>query len=299
GWGKKARITFNTGAINTTYNFSYRDPYFLDTMLSGGFKVYYNVSRKTAFRSYQYERRGLAFPFGYQLAEYITLLDTYRLEELETFSKSSRTASSIQGLFGKRITSSNTTNLIWDTRDNRLLATKGHRLNTSIEYAGGALGGDNYFVKTVDSFSFHQTLFWKLVFSSNSKVGFVGSFAGRKVPLAERFFMGGAKTVRGYKIGAIGPKTGRDTLGGNKMILFNEEIRIPIQHPIYLVLFYDAGNAFAVSDDIDFSDLRQGTGVGARFMTPMAPIRLDWGYKIGRKPGESAYEWHFSMGSYF
>ena len=45
--------------------------------------------------------------------------------------------------------------------------------------------------------------------------------------------------------------------------------------------------------------MRKSAGVGLRVLTPMGPIRLDVGWKLDRRTGESSSQWHFGMGSYF
>ncbi len=63
------------------------------------------------------------------------------------------------------------------------------------------------------------------------------------------------------------------------------------------VVFFDAGNSY--DDFEDFPELRYTTGAGFRWISPMGPIRLEWGYNIDKKPGEGSSKFEFAFGSFF
>ncbi|HKL49233.1 MAG TPA: BamA/TamA family outer membrane protein, partial [Desulfuromonadales bacterium] len=64
------------------------------------------------------------------------------------------------------------------------------------------------------------------------------------------------------------------------------------------VLFFDVGNAWADDEDY-FSDMRYSTGWGIRWMSPMGPLRLEWGYNLDPREGEKSSEFEFSIGRFF
>ncbi len=113
---------------------------------------------------------------------------------------------------------------------------------------------------------------------------------------SERFYVGGADTVRGYAENAAGPK---DLLGlargGNAMLVLNQEVRAPIFKFINGVAFVDAGNVFTKNADVSFGDLQVGYGVGLRFDTSFSIFRIDVGWpKGGGNP-----RWYFGLGQVF
>ena len=123
------------------------------------------------------------------------------------------------------------------------------------------------------------------------------------VPLHERFYAGGSTTVRGYTQDSIGPSAldPSGTLipqGGASMAVFNLELRLNPGEGLGFVLFTDAGNVWA-AQEINTDELRASYGAGIRYGTPIGPIRIDYGQKIDRRPGESPGEIHFNIGNTF
>ena len=69
-----------------------------------------------------------------------------------------------------------------------------------------------------------------------------------------------------------------------------------------LVVFFDAGSAFGDpwgQGNINFQDLRLSYGGGVRWVSPMGPLRFEWGFPINPRPGERESVFDFSMGSLF
>jgi outer membrane protein insertion porin family len=173
----------------------------------------------------------------------------------------------------------------------------------SLDYAGGVLGGDAAYYKTIVNSSWYFPLVWKLVGFLHGKVGYAEELSGGILPIYERFFLGGINSLRAFSSGRVSPEdpaTG-DLIGGNKMALFNAEILFPIleEQGIRGVLFYDAGNAFDNGEPIKISDFKTDAGAGLRWYSPLGPMRLEWGYNLNPKEGESKSKWQFSMGIFF
>jgi len=63
------------------------------------------------------------------------------------------------------------------------------------------------------------------------------------------------------------------------------------------VVFFDAGNAYAENEA--YGKLRPTTGAGIRWISPMGPIRVEWGYNLDKRPGEGASKIEFTFGSFF
>lgn len=127
---------------------------------------------------------------------------------------------------------------------------------------------------------------------------------------SERFYLGGANSLRGYESDLAGPLgafcdcDGKERFapqGGKSMVNLNAELRFPIFKNIGGVIFQDlgalSGNTFA---DFNPCDILASTGFGLRFNTPIGPLRFDIGWKWGRhvRPDHN-YAWYLTFGQAF
>jgi outer membrane protein insertion porin family len=223
----------------------------------------------------------------------------YGLEEVEVLDVDDDAADVFKDQQGKSKTSAIELGLIYDSRDDNLYPSKGtyNRFDTTV--AGP--GGDNYYIKYRLRSSWYFPLFWDTVLMTRGMFGWGVGWNGQELPVFERFFLGGINTIRGFESGSVGPRdpeTG-DVVGGDKMVLFNVEFIFPIQKGLQLrgVVFYDRGNAYL--GEVDLSDMRDSVGVGLRWLSPLGPLRLEWGYNLDPQGDEEQYEWAFTVGGTF
>lgn len=97
-----------------------------------------------------------------------------------------------------------------------------------------------------------------------------------RLPKSLRFFAGGGKSVRGYDFESLGELNSNNRNRGGKQLI---DLSLEYQHPINkdwsAAAFVDAGNAF---DDFDDIGLKVGVGFGARWKSPVGPVRIDLGF---------------------
>ncbi|MEJ2316183.1 MAG: autotransporter assembly complex protein TamA [Gammaproteobacteria bacterium] len=93
------------------------------------------------------------------------------------------------------------------------------------------------------------------------------------LPKSLRFFAGGDNSVRGYGYESLGPKNNAGTvIGGRHLFIASLEYEYMIKDPWGAALFVDTGNAF---NDWQNMDLQTGVGFGARWRSPIGPVRVD------------------------
>jgi outer membrane protein insertion porin family len=178
-------------------------------------------------------------------------------------------------------TRSLTLSAVNDTRDDLWNPATGHKLSSSLEYAGGILGGDNDFAKLQGEACQYYQVRDGHILAGRVSAGY--GFDG--LPVDERFRIGGAETVRGYKYGDI---------EGDRMTLANAEYRFNITKGLQGVLFCDAGQAWNADGSFDVSNTKVGYGAGVRIMVPvLGMIRIDYGI------GDSGGQAYFSFGQTF
>jgi outer membrane protein insertion porin family len=108
------------------------------------------------------------------------------------------------------------------------------------------------------------------------------------LPISERFFSGGATTLRGFKFdqagpqGVLEPRNANELptlvpLGGDALVILNFELRYPLTNRLRLVPFYDVGNVFRRPGDISFGGMTHTLGIGLQFNTPIGPVGVDYG----------------------
>ena len=171
---------------------------------------------------------------------------------------------------------------VYDNRDSVFDPHHGKRNSYSLEVAG--FGGDFSYTKLSADYRYY----WEL----NPKTKHVlalnvaGGYAWGDMPLSQRFSVGGGSTLRGYR---------DDQFKGNSMLRASLEYRVPISKKFSLVAFVDEGYAWDKRDEkrFDLKKMKTGYGIGARFQTPIGPVRLDYGIGSDRK------RFHFSFGGSF
>ena len=190
--------------------------------------------------------------------------------------------------------------LFRDTRDNPLQARNGAFFSINTQLFARPLLSEATFARTRINTAWTKTFRDRTSIATAVRIGVARPFGETlDVPISERFFAGGDSTVRGFARGRLGPKEDGRPIGGEAMFIFNQEFRYPIWRGLRGLLFYDAGNVYRFLDEFDPTDLRHVLGVGLRYLTPMGPLRLEYGRKLDREPGETKGELFFAFGTWF
>jgi outer membrane protein insertion porin family len=296
GRGQEVFFRFRIGAESRLGLIGFTEPYLFDIPLRAGFDIY---DREREYDDFTEERLGGDLRAAYPLTEFLTLSGVYRLEDVEISNIAATASEDLKKEEGTKLNSVVEFALARDTRDNIFEPSRGSR--NSVEFVFAGLGGDTQFYKLIaESAWFVPLPVFNLVWAARGLFGMAEGWGGQEVPIFERFFLGGATTLRGQETRSVAPKDAAgETIGGDKELLFSTELLIPILPRFRVALFFDAGNAYGFGTDFDPTDLRLGAGVGVRFFSPLGPLRLDLGYNIDREPGEDEFQVHFTVGSPF
>jgi outer membrane protein insertion porin family len=299
GRGQTLGLQAMIGGRTTNYTFSFTEPWLFDIPLTAGIDLY-NTNRD--YDTYDKDSVGGTLRTGYPIYDYTRAYLSYNYERATIKELTSDASFSIREFEGTSTGHTLSGTIRRDTRDRIFNATSGSDNSVTIKHAGTPFGGDIGFTKYVAESGWYFPLFWGTVGFVHGSIGFIHGDTVGKVPTWERFYLGGMNSVRGYDwrdISPLDPRTG-DEIGGNKMMLFNVEFQFPLvkNAGINGVLFYDTGNAFDNGEALSFSDLKKSVGYGIRWMSPMGPIRLEFGYILdSERRGEGG--WEFSMGAAF
>jgi outer membrane protein assembly complex protein YaeT len=127
-----------------------------------------------------------------------------------------------------------------------------------------------------------------------------GADEATAIPIDERFFNGGASTVRSFGERDLGPHDNHGhPVGGEFFTVFNVEYTFPIFGELQGAIFTDAGNLLPNSEDVSLDNMRYAIGAGLRYKLPVGPIRLDYGVNPDPRPDEDFGAFHFSFGFAF
>jgi len=188
---------------------------------------------------------------------------------------------------------------VFDTRDNPLETRRGWLVSSNLEYAPASLGSDIRFVRYLAQGYYFRPV-RRMVLASAARIGLATALGGQELIPSERFFAGGARTVRGVPENTLGPRDiFGDAAGGGALVVFNQEVRFPLYRWFNGVGFVDVGNVFERPRTIDFTDLEGSFGAGLRVVTPFALLRADVARLWSSEVGQPTARWTFGIGHTF
>jgi outer membrane protein assembly factor BamA len=272
--------------------------------------VYYREERNPATQvsdAFNADRRGISLQQERKLWESYVWTYGYRFERARTFDPvPNRTPDELI------LVSPLSNAFVRDTRDEVLDATRGSFSSHAFQFSPKWLGSDDTYVKYFGQY-FHyfplqrerrkrfsnEIIRPRFVFATAARIG-VSKGMGAFVPTTERFFAGGSTTMRGFEQNALGPisLTGK-ALGGDAMLVLNNEVRFPLISLLDGVTFVDIGNVFERTSDFSFTDLRKTAGLGVRVRTKWVLVRGDYGFLLDQRDGERRGRFYFSIGQAF
>lgn len=317
GGGQKARLRLQAGTRRQDYVVSFSEPWFLGRRLRFDTELYH---RQLNFLSDNFEqsmtggRLGLTTQLPFRMIGGVNYtLESVNIDFDEGYRSQFPNSAVLQEQ-GRRLVSRVGGSLAYDTRNSVLLPTKGQRLTLTPEIAGGPFGGDSDYYRIEFSAAqylspgrlFEETSFWQDFFDGHvlevgGRIGIVEAYGdgdrGRigRVPLFDRWYLGGMNTLRGYRFREVGPRDpiSREPTGGGTYWMAGAEYSVPIFKALRFAVFYDVGMvypdaySFTPQSFIDAAGELQTTktyndnwGLGLRFNTPFGPLRIDYGIPI-------------------
>ncbi len=279
GKGQELRTSVNYSAYSKSVEVGFTEPYFMDKNIALGGDIYRRdlnsfryLTSNTRDTTYEQSTTGFQLRAGVPLTEYMSLALRYTLNfddvtlDQDTYYTNGVCDPLLAGRYlcdaiGKRTTSSIGYSLIYDTRDNRIRATRGQNVTLSQDFAG--LGGSVKYVRTRLSASKYVPLGAGFIFSLSAEGGYIHSLEGTRrdstgqevdpIRLTDRFFLGEPQ-IRGFDIRGVGPRVKRyyltsqtdadgnttyvrnnsnnnvsdDALGGRVYYMARAEVEIPL-----------------------------------------------------------------------
>lgn len=304
GRGDQLEFSANLGGKSSRYNLGYTNPHINDSELSGGVDLF-NTERE--YDDYTKNSTGGGVRLGYPIWEKWRIYGNYSYTDTDLSDIDADASYIIRESAKIEVMSAIEISLVRDTRDKVFAATSGSKHMISTKYAGDPLGGDAEFTKFEASTSWYFPLIWKTTLHIKGAAGYSPEENDNyRYPVYERFYLGGMNTVRGYEYGKISPidkssSADGDRIGGSEMWYTNLELIFPIieKHGIQGLTFFDAGQVYGDVDDRTNDDPATAVGLGIRWLSPMGPIAVVWGYNLDPREDEDNSVFDFSIGGTF
>ncbi|MCX2682701.1 outer membrane protein assembly factor BamA [Campylobacter sp. MIT 21-1685] len=295
GSGIRSSINVDRSQQTLSGRISLVNPRVLDSKYSLGGTLY---SSDYEWDNYSEKNYGFDITLGRQFARYFSASLTYNLEQSKIY-KLSPTLLRTGYILGESLKSSITPTISFNNTDDYYLPRSGIIASTGIEIAG--LGGDEKFLSSSSRFNFYQGLEdyigWDLIY--RYKASFYKVWDTGYIPINERIYLGGIRSIRGFENRTVSPKNiYGDEIGGTIAFANSVELSFPLIDRIKLrgAVFFDYGSIGQKKiDEIQ----RMSTGLGIEWITPIGPLQLVFAKPLNEKKNDDTNVFEFTLGTRF
>ena len=323
GYGRPLTATIEVSQRSYRGEILYQDPFFFDTdfvFTARAFALTFDYDGYTKFEV------GGRFELSRKITKYDQASLTFSARHVDITDSEIR-PSFLLGPDEYQVDTIGLTNTL-DFRESPYVNPRGFLVGNTLDVASSALGSDIEFIRSTMRVGYYLpfgpkpltpgvvedqppgTPFQRWLRQSSiafgARAGVInsltasGSDEATAIPIDERFFNGGATTVRSFGERDLGPHDNHGhPVGGEFFTVFNVEYTFPIFGELQGAVFTDAGNLLPTSEDIGLNDMRYAIGAGLRYKLPVGPIRLDYGVNPDPREFEDFGAFHFSFGFAF
>ncbi|MCA8960289.1 MAG: outer membrane protein assembly factor BamA [Planctomycetes bacterium] len=309
GGGQEFAIEASPGTEFSRYRVIFGEPHLFDSDTSGRLQLF-----KTDFqrRDYRDDRIGFdvgvgqVFPFDRNLSGGLR----YRFEIADIRRIELDAPPDVFRVQGTTRISRLIANLAYDRRTYRYLVgpVDGWMLSGEYQYAGGPLGGELDMSVASAVLSIHETVFSDDEGDKRHIITFRNLFEWaephhntKEIPIFERFYLGGPRSLRGFRFNGVGPMYNREPLGGTASHSGTLQYSFPIyEETLRGVFFADYGNLSRDLNHLYLRDYRLAVGAGILFNVPFLgqnlPISVSWGEAILEEKTDRTRNFQFDIG---
>ncbi len=178
-------------------------------------------------------------------------------------------------------------NVAYDNTNDRLDPSRGQTMWFQVRTVLPTQFVDTRFVAYEASISHYMPVSTSSVFAARAFLGWADP-SGDELIATERFFAGGASSMRGYKRNRLGPLDSTNTpTGGEAKLELGAELRFPVWKAIRAAAFLDAAQVWENREAMGLTDLETAAGFGIIWSTAVGPVRVDFGFPLDRPTSES------------
>ncbi len=323
GYGRPVTASIEVSQRSYRGEILYEDPFFFDTdfvFTARAFALTFDYDGYTKFEL------GGRFELSRKITKYDEASLTFSARHVKITDSEIR-PSFLLGPEDYQVDTIGLTNTL-DLRESPYVNPRGFLFGNTLDVASSALGSDIEYVRGTMRVGYYlpfgpkpltpgvvedqppgtplQRFFRQSSIAFGARTGIIhsltnsGSDEATEIPIDERFFIGGATTVRSFGERDLGPHDNHGhPVGGEFYTVWNVEYTFPIFGELQGAVFTDAGNLLPTSEDVGLNDMRYAIGAGLRYKLPVGPIRLDYGVNPDPHEFEDFGAFHFSFGFAF
>ena len=305
GLGQQLALATTLATRKTMFNLSFTEPYFRGRDVAAGFDIFHTEKDLQSISAHDSKSTGFGLRTSFPLSERLRQSWKYGLNHTTIKNVPDSASTLIKQQKGSRLASNVVHGLTYDTRDSKIMPTKGAVTRLSNDLAG--IGGDVFYLKNNVSIAQFYSPADRWVFSASGRIGHILGL-GEDVEITDRFFLGGG-SLRGFKNAGVGPrdKVSLDSLGGEFIYNGSAQMTMPLGLPDELGImgrvFSDFGSLMEISPSnsnvFDSSSLRASVGGGIGWSSPFGPINLDFGFPILKESLDEKETFRVNFGTRF
>jgi outer membrane protein insertion porin family len=273
------------------------DPRFLDTHISASIGAF--TQEVTEFNQpFGTRSTGGTLGFNRNWGRHLTSALNFRLERRDQFSVVEQTPAAVQDTSRTIFTVS--PSLQYDSRNSFVRPTSGFYSAFNVDISKGIRDQLDDFVRYQWDTRYFRTPIKGITLAGLVRIGQVVSYGSSgAVPDDQLFFLGGIQSVRGYKENLLRYDAEGNPVGGKTAVNGSLEARIAMGMNLELTTFYDIGSVQDAPAEAGSNRFRSTVGLGLRYITPIGPMGLLYGYKLNREKGEAPGRLYLSIGYSF
>ena len=326
GAGETVTLAAQTGNRTKNYSLSVSEPYFLDRPITAGASVYFSrltyLSYSSTMVGYGQQTQGATLTAGISVGRFSRLFSSYSYQIIDIYNVDAATLQSLYssslytgtsiptvdqsylGGTGRRIESGISPSWVRNTVDNPFQPRSGSRYTVGFQFVGGPLRGTVDYLRPTVELVRYQPVGRRMALGVRGEAAYIKGYGDTTViPFYQRYFLGGETQIRGLNVRSVAPYDveSKTLVGGNKFVLFNAEYYFDVFGPLRLLLFFDAGQAYAPGEGVYWKTMSTSTGVEARFTMPVlnVPFRLIYAWNPNRDFWQPATAFKFAVGTTF
>jgi outer membrane protein insertion porin family len=313
GSGTSLAVNVNTATTFRTLTVTQVDPYFTVDGIKRITDVYYRTSEPLYYSnvtdtSFRIITLGADLKFGVPFSESDMVYFGTGIEQnrLDVDSTTPQSYIDYVNDFG-RVSNNVPLTLGWsrDNRDSALVPSRGYFTQFNAEY-GTPIARTTYY-KTDFQAQYYYSFAKGFVLGLNFQGGYGNGLGGEPYPIFKNYYAGGIGSVRGYEPSSLGPRdaTTGDPIGGSKLLVGNIELTFPLPGTGYdrtlrIFTFFDGGNVWGTEgSSTGANGLRYSYGTGLEWISPIGPLKLDFGLPLIKHAGDQYQKFQFQIGTSF